>query len=288
MTKPSPQTASPAANTHGWVDIGVNLGDKRFAGDLDETVARAVAAGVDWMVVTGTSVAGSERAADIAAERSTHLRSTAGVHPHGAKSCDTQTLGALRALASRPEVAAIGECGLDFNRDFSPRPVQETWFRAQLELATELDMPLFVHERDAFQRFIEIVDDYSALPPLVVHCFTGSPEALDAYVARGFYIGITGWICDERRGLHLRELVSRVPSDRLMVETDAPYLTPRDYRPKPKGGRNEPALLPHIGATVASCLGLSPHVLAQSTTANARRFFGLPAADSAADASAPT
>ncbi len=256
------------------VDIGVNLIDRRFHTDREATIALAVDVGVTMMVVTGTSVDGSRRAADLAAEHPAVLRCTAGVHPHDATSCDDRTLASLRALAARPEVVAIGECGLDFNRDFSPRPVQEEWFSQQVALACELGMPLFVHERDASERLLAILDGFDRLPPLVVHCFTGQGPAMREYLERDFHIGVTGWICDERRGVHLRELVREIPPNRLMIETDAPYLTPRDFRPKPKGGRNEPALLPHIAATIAECRGVTFEVLAAQTTATARRFFG--------------
>jgi len=261
------------------VDIGVNLTNKRFAKDLDATIERAVTAGVTTMVLTGTSVEESQRAAALAEQHPGALYSTAGVHPHDAKSCDDGTLGALRELLAQPQVVAVGECGLDFNRDFSPRPVQEKWFAEQVALAVELNAPLFVHERDAHERLLGILGEFPTLPPLVVHCFTGEGEVMRKYVERDFHIGITGWICDERRGTHLRDLVREIPVGRLMVETDAPYLTPRDYRPKPKGGRNEPSLLPHIAATVAECRGEMPEQLARHTTETARRFFQLPGGD---------
>src|SRR5699024_867619 len=160
-------------------------------------------------------------------------------------------LARFRALAAHPEVVAIGETGLDFFRDFSPRPQQEAAFRAQLELAAELDMPVFLHQREAHARFLPILRDHlSALPAAVVHCFTGTDTELDAYLDAGCHIGITGWICDERRGHHLRDLVARVPAGRLMIETDAPYLLPRDLRPKPRSRRNDPMHLAHVAATV--------------------------------------
>src|SRR5262249_4358658 len=145
-------------------------------------------------------------------------------------------------------VRAVGECGLDFNRDFSPRPVQERWFAAQLALAAALDKPVFLHERDAHARFVAILKE---APPVrgVVHCFTGTRAELDVYLEMGLHIGITGWICDERRGAGLAALVRHVPLDRLLVETDAPFLVPRDLRPRP--AHNEPAFLPHIAQTVA-------------------------------------
>jgi TatD DNase family protein len=169
---------------------------------------------------------------------------------------------------------AIGECGLDYNRNYSPHPAQEKWFVAQLELAAELGKPLFLHSRDAHPRFAEILRNLR-VGKAVAHCFTGEGPELRAYLELGLYIGITGWICDERRGAHLRPLVKEIPADRLLVETDAPYLTPRDLRPQPKARRNEPAFLPHILRAVAQARGEAPEALAAQTTRNARALFGL-------------
>ncbi|MCA8956707.1 MAG: TatD family hydrolase [Planctomycetes bacterium] len=258
------------------VDIGVNLTNRAFGGDLDAVLERARVAGVRRQIVTGTSVAASRAAADLAAAHPGTLYCTAGVHPHDAKLCDEQTLDALRGLAKLPQVVAIGECGLDFDRDFSPRPTQRTWFARQVELAVELGKPLFLHERDAADDLLEILVPHRAsLPAAVVHCFTGQRAALERYLALDLYIGITGWICDERRGLHLHELVREIPEDRLLLETDAPYLVPRTLRPKPKSGRNEPAFLTAVLDTVATCLDLDAEEVAARTTRNAERLFGL-------------
>lgn len=258
------------------IDIGVNLTNSAFRDDLDEVLARARAAGVGRMVVTGTSVAGSAAAADLAASRPGVLYATAGVHPHDAKSCDENTLAALRALAARPEVVAVGECGLDFDRNYSPQPVQRTWFEAQVALAAELGMPLFLHEREAGEELLAVLRRHrDRIPAAVVHCFTGTEALLDAYLALDLHIGITGWICDERRGTHLHGVIGKIPLDRLMIETDAPYLLPRTMRPKPKSRRNEPAFLPHVLDTVAQCLGRPVEEVAAATTATAARFFDL-------------
>jgi TatD DNase family protein len=256
------------------VDIGVNLAHRSFAGDRDAAIGRAQAAGVRTMIVTGTSLRASHEALRLAEERPGVLYATAGVHPHDARHCDARTIAGLRALAAAPAVVAIGECGLDFNRDFSPRPVQVEWFRRQLELAKELGLPLFLHERDAATAFLEVLDAVQPEPAqVVVHCFTGDGPTLQQYLRRGYNIGITGWICDERRGEHLRALVRMIPLDRLLVETDAPFLTPRDLRPKPAAGRNEPAFLVHVLRAVAAGRGEAPEVVAAATTANARRVF---------------
>lgn len=256
------------------IDIGANLTHAAFQADLDEVVARAHAAGVDALVVTGTGVEESRAAAALAAVRA-GLYATAGVHPHHASDCNEATIPALREIARHPKVVAIGECGLDFNRNYSPHPDQEKWFLAQLDLGIELGKPLFLHSRDAHPRFAEILRAHRPAKA-VAHCFTGGKEELHAYLDLGLHVGITGWICDERRGRHLLELVRDIPRDRLLLETDAPYLTPRDLRPQPKARRNEPAFLPHIARAVAHALGRPVEDVAAETTRNARALFSLP------------
>lgn len=258
------------------IDIGVNLLHRSFHEDREQVVARAAEAGVSPIVITGTSLRSSLEAARYAGRYPGQLYATAGVHPHDAKSCNETTIKDLRKLAALPHVVAIGECGLDYNRDFSPRDVQKKWFEEQIRLAAELGMPLFLHEREAHHDFVALLKKYrEQLGKAVVHCFTGNSYELRTYLNMGCYIGITGWICDERRGKHLRELIKYVPLDRLMLETDAPFLTPRDMDVKPVGGRNEPAFLPHIVKAVASCLGKSPEEVAEATTQTAKQFFGM-------------
>jgi len=257
-------------------DIGANLTHASFRADLDEVLGRARAAGVGTIVVTGTTIAESRAAAVLAEAHPEMLWATAGVHPHHARECDAQTIPALRELAGHPRVVALGECGLDFNRNYSPHPDQEKWFMAQIELACELGKPLFLHSRDAHPRFADILRAQRArLPRAVAHCFTGSAEELRAYVDLGLYIGITGWICDERRGTNLLQLVREIPAERLLVETDSPYLTPRDLKPQPKARRNEPAHLPHIVRAIARALGRPAEEVAAETLRNAQAFFGL-------------
>jgi TatD DNase family protein len=258
------------------IDIGVNLTHAAFRRDLDAVIERARTAGVTRLVVTGTSTAASLAARALALRYPGVLYATAGVHPHDARHWEETTARCLSELATMPEVVALGETGLDFNRDFSPRLQQERVFEAQLELATTLGLPVFMHERDAREHLVQLLARYrDRLGPVIIHCFTGTADDLAAYLELDLHIGITGWICDERRGLHLRELVRRIPLQRLLLETDAPYLVPRDLRPPPRGGRNEPAFLPHILNTVAACLELPPAVVAATTTRNACDFFGL-------------
>ena len=258
-------------------DIGANLTHSSFREDLDAVLARSREAGVGTIVVTGTSIEESRRAADLADAHPQMLYATAGVHPHHARECNEETIPALRAIASRPRVVALGECGLDFNRNYSPHPGQEKWFEAQLELGIEIGKPLFLHSRDAHPRFAEMLRARrDRLPRAVAHCFTGEQAELRAYLDLGLYIGITGWICDERRGAHLLELLREIPRERLLVETDSPYLTPRDLRPQPRARRNEPAFLPHIVRTIARALGRPAEEVGDQTARNARELFALP------------
>jgi TatD DNase family protein len=259
------------------IDIGVNLTHRSFVADRNEVIRRASDVGVRVMVVTGTDLKASLSAYDLARKHPGTLFSTAGVHPHNARKCDPGTIESLRELASRDGVVAIGECGLDFNRDFSPRSAQEKCFEAQIQLACELKKPLFLHERDAHLRFIEILREYRPnISAAVVHCFTGSAEELKAYLDMDFHVGITGWICDERRGLHLRELIRHIPLNRLMLETDAPFLTPRNISPRPRDGRNEPAFLIHVLKAVAEGMRLTVEEVAAATTRTTQEFFSIP------------
>ena len=261
------------------IDIGVNLTNSSFHDQQAAIVERAIEAGVVQMVLTGTSLAVSEQTLELCHQLDAdgqHLFATAGVHPHDAKTWDAESDRQLRQLLGEPRVRAVGECGLDFNRDFSPRPLQEKALQAQLALAAELRLPVFLHERDASERLLAILKDYrDHLPAAVVHCFTGEREALFAYLDMDLHIGITGWICDERRGTHLHPLVGNIPQGRLMLESDAPYLLPRSLRPKPKNGRNEPAFLPEVLREVALHRGESVDATAAHTTATARSFFQL-------------
>ncbi|HEX2237112.1 MAG TPA: TatD family hydrolase [Gammaproteobacteria bacterium] len=258
------------------IDICFNFTHAAFRADEAAVLERALKAGVTTMVVTGSSVEDSRNATELAARYPAHLFATAGVHPHHANTWTRDALIRLRELAAHPKVKAIGETGLDYNRNYSSPLEQRRAFEQQIELACELKLPLFLHLRDAHDEFMEILSCYRKdIRRAVVHCFTGNGKQLDACLAMDLHIGITGWICDERRGFHLRQLLERIPSDRLMIETDAPYLLPRDLEPKPKTRRNEPAFLPHVLAAVAAALAHPAGKVATATTATARRFYHL-------------
>jgi TatD DNase family protein len=259
------------------IDIGCNLTHDSFDPDRQEVIERARLAGIVQMVVTGASEEGSRKALDLARQYAGELFATAGVHPHRASEYSDATDRLLRDLSAHAEVVAVGETGLDYFRDFSPRDVQREVFRKQLNIGVEAGKPMFLHMRDAHEDFHSILRDYRPeLGPVVVHCFTGTREQLHAYVELDCHIGITGWICDERRGTHMKEFLEEIPADRLMVETDAPYLKPRNLRPRVKTHRNEPRWLPWIVGTIAAVRGEHPDYVAEQTTRNARRFFDLP------------
>lgn len=259
------------------IDIGVNLTGSAFDHDVSEVIDRAINVGVTTMVVTGTSVEHSRAALELTQQFPQTLYATAGVHPHHASECNDKTLGMLEQLAQDKKLVAIGECGLDFNRDYSPRDVQEKWFEAQLELASGLNLPVFLHQRDAHERFLKIMRHWRPkLVAAVAHCFTGNTEEALAYIDLDMHIGVTGWVCDERRGQALQQAVQHIPDNRLMLETDAPYLLPRDLVPKPKDRRNEPMYLPHICKVLAGLRNQDVNDLAARTSDTSREFFHLP------------
>jgi len=262
--------------THSLTDIGANLAHDSFDEDREAVLQRAADAGVDRIIVTGSSRQSNADAAALAAAHPGHLYATAGVHPHHASDYDAATDAQIRTLSQEAGVVAVGECGLDYFRNFSPRDAQIDAFRAQLDIAIDTGLPVFLHQRDAHDDFVESLEP--ALPKLsraVAHCFTGEHESLREYLAMGLWIGITGWICDERRGAHLKDIVGSVPDDRLLIETDAPYLLPRTITPKPKTRRNEPAYLPEVVRVIAKARGQSTEHVARVTHANATEFFNL-------------
>jgi len=257
------------------VDIGANLTHESFAQDLEATLARATDANVRSLVVTGADLEGATRAAQLAT-RFAGLHATAGLHPHHAADWNPDLEHAMRELHRQDVVVAVGECGLDFHRDFSPRADQERALEAQLALAAETGLPVFLHERDAGRRMLEMLSEWrDRLSDAVVHCFTGDREMLHGYLDLDLHIGQTGWLSDERRGHHLRDMVADIPGERLMVETDCPYLLPRNLPAKIKGRRHEPALLPWIVRELAYWRGESEADLARQTTLTAKRFFRL-------------
>ncbi len=258
------------------IDIGANLTNSRFKNDLTEVLIRAQEKGLSKIVITGTNLAESQAALLLCQQHPTLLACTAGIHPHDASSAPEDFIGLLTELAKADAVKAIGECGLDFNRNFSTPADQIRVFEKQVALASTLSLPLFLHQRDAFEPWLDILMPYlGRVPAMISHCFTGNKEQLETCVELGMYIGITGWICDERRGEELREAVRYLPLEQLMIETDAPYLTPRNIRPKPKSSRNEPGYLPYIVQTLAEVMGHSSSDIIEYSQRNAEQVFNL-------------
>jgi len=258
------------------IDIGANLTHESFTSDFDQVLDRASNANVKHMIVTGSDICDSNQAITIAERHPEIFSATAGIHPHHADQFDDTTTVKLEALLQHSKTVAVGETGLDFFRDISPRENQIQSFQAHIELAAKLAMPMFLHQREAHDTFLSILSESrSDLGRVVVHCFTDTADALADYLKLDCYIGITGWICDERRGAHLLDCVGAIPLNRLMIETDAPYLMPRNLRPKPKTRRNEPATLPLVLEKIASARPESAAEIATATTDNASRFFSL-------------
>ncbi|MGB0936919.1 MAG: TatD family hydrolase [Colwellia sp.] len=264
------------------IDIGVNLTNQRFDKDRADVMLRAQQVQVNTILITGTNVDESKNALSLCHEYEAQfpkmLYSTAGVHPHDADNVSTNYIEEISAIASQKQVKAIGECGLDFNRNFSKPEQQIKVFSEQVALAEQLQLPLFLHQRDAFEAWFNVLKPYlGKIPTLITHCFTGTESDLKQCIAADMYIGITGWLCDERRGQALRDIVHLIPKERILIETDAPYLTPRTIRPKPKSSRNEPSYLPYVLKELAQLLSIDEGELAMQTELNSRQAFNLEA-----------
>lgn len=279
------------------VDVGANLTNKKYQRDLDSVVQRAKDAGVQKIMVTGTSVRNSKEALRLTRIYPGVLYSTAGIHPHDAKSYDEDSWQELRQLARNAECVAIGECGLDYNRNFSEPEKQQLVFQKHIQLACELRKPLFVHERDAHEDVVRLLAEGGQLPPVVIHCFTGSSEQAQRYLQLGFYLGLTGYLCKDKSDGGVRQLLTSgaLPLERLLVETDAPFMYPNTRASKlpahVKGAltersltflhryctfqRNEPCSLPAIVELVAAFMHKSPEEVALATAFNALKLFGL-------------
>jgi TatD DNase family protein len=263
-------------NTPELIDIGINLAHDSYDADREAVIARAHAAGVVQMMVTGSTLAATQRALALARAHPRRLFATAGVHPHHASELTAASATELEELASEPGVVAVGECGLDYFRNLSPREAQRQAFHRQLEMALKLGRPVFLHQRDAHEDFVAILREHAGSWRGVAHCFTGTESELESYLGLGLAIGITGWICDERRGRHLPPLMPRIPAGRVLLETDGPYLLPRTLEVRPATRRNEPAFLVHIARTVAQARSEGLEALARSSTDGARALFALP------------
>lgn len=258
------------------IDIGLNLASSKFQNDWRAVLDRAHRANVSKVILTGTTLEGSERSAMLArkmAQGTAYF--TAGVHPHYSSTLGAEGMSTIEQLMRDPLAVAVGETGLDYFRDLSPRSVQQDAFRRHVELACTLDKPLFLHERDAHHDFLRILESFGAdLPPTVVHCFTGNAQQAQEYLQRGFYLGITGWVTQSKRNDGLLAAVPLIPEDKILFETDAPYLKPATYT-CPIPGRNEPEALPLVAQRVAEIRNVPLPELTASVFRNTTRFFRL-------------
>ena len=258
-----------------FFDIGANLTHESFQKDLDKVLNESNQAGVKRLSITGSCLEDSIIASEIADQYSQMCVSTAGIHPHNAKEYSPEMFKEIKDLLTKEQVKCIGETGLDFNRNFSSPDDQQKSFEAHLELSIDINKPLFLHERDAHEKFVEIILPYiNLIPKGVVHCFTGDEGALLKYIEMGFFIGITGWLCDERRGKHLEELIPLIPLEKLLIETDSPYLLPRDMG-LDNSTRNEPKYLKHIAKKVASHRNESEELVLSAIYMNSLDFFDI-------------
>ena len=261
----------------GMIDIGINLASESFDLDREEVFQRGLDSNVIFSIITGSCPHSNAFASEFAQHHIEHARSTAGIHPHHADKTTQEHLASVQKLLKEPHVVAVGETGLDFFRNISCPKKQEEIFEAHLQFAVETQLPLFLHQRDSHKRFFPLIKEYrDHISSAVVHCFTDNKKALFDYLDMDLHIGITGWVCDERRGVHLWELVPNIPNDRLMIETDSPYLLPRTIRPKPKSRRNESAYLVYVAQKIAELKKTGLQNVIDQTRITAQHFFKLP------------
>ena len=250
-------------------DIGANLTSSHFSDDLDSVLDESFEAGVKKICITSSNLQDVRNAKKIT-ERNKNLYYSVGFHPHNAKDFKIEFLKDMSIYLDDPKAICLGEMGLDFNRNFSSKDEQILCFESQLSLANSINKPLFLHQRDAHEEFLSILDNYKFNQKLIVHCFTGNLSELEDYLKRDFYIGITGWVCDIKRGLDLRECINHIPQDKLLIETDSPYLSPRK-----KIRRNEPKFLIDVAEEVATLRNETTECIINSSYENSLNFFNL-------------
>lgn len=251
-------------------DSHAHLDSERFEGERDEIVARAKAAGLALIMNPGASYESSIKAVEMS-ERYDMVYAAVGIHPHDADTVDETMMNLIKALAKKDKVKAIGEIGLDYYYDNSPREVQKTIFRAQIQVAKSLKLPIIIHDRDANDDVMRILKEENPFDTgVVLHCFSGSAELARQYVKLGAYISIAGPLTFKNNRKTI-EVVETVPLDRLFVETDSPFLTPVPYR----GKRNEPAYVEYVADKIAEIKGLSFEEVAEATYDNACQFFNI-------------
>ena len=255
-------------------DIACNFSSNRYDNDLDEVIKNAKNNNVTKFLVVSASINDVDKVYSIYQKYRSDCFFTVGTHPHHANEINSESMKKMRILVKDLKPCSVGETGLDFFRNLSTLEEQIFAFEEQIKLSIEFNKPLFLHQRDAHDEFIKIIMKYkNDINKAVVHCFTGTQKQLDSYLNLGFYIGLTGWICDERRNVELRKSIKNIPLDRLMIETDSPYLIPRNLIIKPKNNRNEPSYLPHIAKEIADIINIDLSKLIDITYKNSISFF---------------
>ena len=255
-------------------DIACNFSSDRFDKDLDAVIERAKINNVNKFLIVSASLNDFEKTYNIYKSNLKEAFFSIGTHPHHANEIDEEQIKNMRKMVGEYNPSCIGETGLDFFRNLSSHDEQTYAFEEQIKIAIDFNKPLYLHQRDSHSEFIKIIGEYKDyLPKSVVHCFTGTQSELEDYLDLGFYIGLTGWVCDERRNVELRQSIKNIPLDRLMLETDCPYLIPRNLDRKPKNNRNEPSFLPHIAKEISGLMEITPSELADKTFNNSIKFF---------------
>lgn len=252
------------------IDSHVHLDDRRFNADRDMLIKSLQDNGVELVINIGADLKTSISSLELA-KKYDNIYAAVGVHPHSAKEVTEETLDKLKEMAKEDKVVAIGEIGLDFYYDNSPRDIQRKWFKEQLELAKEVNLPVVIHSRDATQEtFDTIKESQDGNLRGVLHCFSGSPEMAEEYIKLGFYISLGGPVTFKNARV-VREVAKAIPLDKLLIETDCPYLTPEPYR----GKRNEPMFVKYVAEKIAEVKGISFEEVVRATNRNTKELFGI-------------
>ena len=259
---------------HEIADIACNFTSQRFDKDLNEVINRAIANKITKFGLICSQMSDVNKLLKIYEQYSKNMFFTIGVHPHHANEINENYLKKLKDEITINNPHAIGETGLDFFRNLSTYEEQIYAFEEQIKIAIDTNKPLFLHQRDSHDDFIKILRKYSSdISKAVVHCFTGTQEQLDDYLELNFYIGVTGWICDEKRNVELRKTIKNIPLEKLMIETDCPYLIPKNLVEKPKNNRNEPSNLNHIINEISDLMEIDIDILRKQTFINTINYF---------------
>lgn len=255
-------------------DSCFNITHESFKKDLGDVLDRANKEGVEYFFCPASKEKETDDLIQLSESYEKNIYCSVGIHPHYASDLKPNTIKNLEKYLSNQHVKAVGEIGLDYYRNFQSPEIQKKCFNAFLELASTHRYPLFLHHREAFNDFYPMIKDHiDQVPESIVHCFTGTKSELKKFLDLGLYIGVTGWVCDPKRGEDLRGIIKYIPIDRLLIETDAPYLVPKNMENKPRNNRNEPSFLKHIACNISELLNLDKALLADRTTKNFKKLF---------------